>query len=142
MVNGECPLSIDAGHIVFERRRIVGFRVPTRTRVQTSHIIRPMHRFERWRSAIQAASDETAVGRVVRDYVKTIPESLIKALPDECQRAIKDPDIQASAVTILHCELAFIGDRDVAQILHEVAHTYAAASLRIARLSKGPQPGG
>ena len=100
-----------------------------------------MHRFERWRTAIQGATDEDAVGAVVRDYLKTIPESVIKALPYECRRAVKDPDIQSAAVAILHCELAFDGDPDVAKILHEVAHTYAAASLRIARLSKEPSPG-
>jgi hypothetical protein len=100
-----------------------------------------MHRFERWRAVIQGATDAEAVGRVVREYLETIPTSVIKALPPECQHAITDPDIQAAAVTILHCELAFHGDSDTRQILHEVAHTYAAASLRIARLSKEPSPG-
>ena len=97
-----------------------------------------MHRFERWRDAIQGASDEKAVIRAMRDYVQGIPPTVVSALPSECQRALADGDVQAAAITLLHCELTYQGEPAVAELLHEIAHTYAAASMRIARLAKEP----
>jgi hypothetical protein len=93
-----------------------------------------MHRFELWRQAIQSAADSQAVARVMRDYVEGIPPDVVAALPAECQRALSDPDVQAAAITILHAELSYRGDSATAQLLHEIAHTHAAASMRIARL--------
>ena len=95
-----------------------------------------MHRFELWRESIQAAADKHAVGRVMHDYVEIIPAAVIAALPPDCQRALHDTDIQAAAITLLHCELSYRGDSATAELLHEIAHTYAAASTRIARLSR------
>ena len=97
-----------------------------------------MHRFERWRDVIQGAADENAVLRVMRDYVQVIPATVLSALPAECQRALADSDIQGAAITLLHCELTYQGEPAVAELLHEIAHTYAAASMRIARLAKEP----
>ena len=99
-----------------------------------------MHRFQRRRDAIQAASSTAAVDEVMMEYGRTIPEAVAASLPPECQRALKDPDIQSAAVGLLHCELGFKGDPEMAALLHEVAHTYAAASLRITRLTKEPAP--
>lgn len=97
-----------------------------------------MHRFERWRDVIQRASDEKDVVRAMRDYVEAIPATVIEALPDDCQRALADGDIQSAAITLLHFELAYKGEPAVAELLHEIAHTYAAASMRIARLAREP----
>jgi hypothetical protein len=95
-----------------------------------------VHRFEQWRDAIQAAADEHAVGRVIREYVEVIPKAVSTALPPECKKALADWDVQSAAITLLHCELSYQGDSAVGELLHEIAHTYAAASMRIARLSK------
>ena len=95
-----------------------------------------MHRFERWRDAIHAAADEHAVGRVIREYADAIPHEDIALLPPECQKALADWDVQSAAITLLHCELAYRGDAATAKILHEIAHTYAAASTRNARLGR------
>lgn len=95
-----------------------------------------MHRFIRWRDAMQGAPNADVVADIIRDYVTTIPQEVLKLLPVECQRAIKSSNVQEAAVTILHCELAYRGDPFVAEALHEIAHTYAAASLRITRFSK------
>lgn len=85
---------------------------------------------------MQAAATPEVVTRVIREYVTTIPPEVLNLLPEECQRALKDSDVQSSAITILHCELAYHGDPFVAEALHEIAHTYAAASMRITRLTK------
>ena len=95
-----------------------------------------MHRFQRWRDLFQGASTVQGVERLIRDYVDSIPPTVLAALPDECRRALGDPNVQRAAVTILHCELAFKGEPATAEQLHEVAHTFAAASLRITRLTK------
>ena len=100
-----------------------------------------MHRFQRWRDAIQSARDPAAVSKVMREYVDSLPPTVISVLPPDSRRALGDPDIQRAAVSILHCELAFKGDAEVADLLHEVAHTFAAASLRLARLSGDPLRG-
>jgi len=97
-----------------------------------------MHRVERWREVIQGATDEQAVARLMREYVAAIPDALVAALPPECQRALVDNDIQGAAITILHCELSFMGEPALAQLLHEIAHAYASASMRIARVATEP----
>jgi hypothetical protein len=95
-----------------------------------------MHRFIRWRDAMQTASSPEDVVRIIGDYVTTIPPEVMSLLPEECQRALRDPDVQSAAITILHCELGYKGEPFVAEALHEIAHTFAAASLRITRFSK------
>jgi len=72
------------------------------------------------------------------DYVDTLTPAVISTLPRECQLALADHDIQGAAVTLIQCEMAFHGDPAIADLLHEVAHTYAAASTRIMRLSREP----
>ena len=56
--------------------------------------------------------------------------------PRNASALSKDPDVQSAAITILHCELGYKGEPFVAEALHEIAHTFAAASLRITRFSK------
>ena len=93
-----------------------------------------MHKFEQWRDAIQAAADRQAVATVMGQYVEAMAPAVMAMLPPECQRALSDRDVQSAAITLLHCELAYRGDPATAEVLHEIAHTYAAASTRIARL--------
>jgi hypothetical protein len=98
--------------------------------------MRAMHRFMRWREVIQGATDEKSLLRIMRDYVDSIDPTVISALPSECQRALADLDIQSAAVTLLHCEMSFKGLPEMTDLLHEIAHTYSAASLRLAQLSQ------
>ena len=95
-----------------------------------------MHGFERWRQFLQAAPDAGAVERVIRNYVKALPPDEVETLPAQSRRALNDPDILGAAVTLLHCELAYRGEPASAELLHEIAHTFAAASTRISRLSR------
>ena len=96
-----------------------------------------MDRFERWREVIQTAGDENAVEHAVKAYVASVPATVASLLPTECQRALHEPDIQRAAITLIHCELTYRGEASVAEVLHQVAQTYAAASRRIAQLAKG-----
>jgi len=100
-----------------------------------------MHRFERWREIIQDASNVDAVVAAMRGYVDTVGPAVIGTLPAECQQALSRDDIQQAAVTLLQCELRFRGEPAIAELLHEIAQTFAVASTRVARLTKrGPLP--
>jgi len=94
-----------------------------------------MHRFQKWRDALNVALDEKTLLLVIREYVGVIDPQLLARMPLECRRALDaSVDLQSAAVTLLHAELAYDGPEDVAQLLHEVAHTFAAASIRLSRL--------
>lgn len=96
-----------------------------------------MHRFQRWREVLEAAHSEAAVDKAMRDYAATLAP-VMAVIPDDCRKAIEGGDLQEAAVTLLHCELAYRGTPEVAQLLHEIAHTYAAASLRLTRIRAEP----
>ena len=96
-----------------------------------------MHHFDRWRDALNHARNETELIDVVRNYISALNASVVETLPPDCQAALRDPsDIQAAAVTILQGELAFRGDGEMGALLHEIAHTFAAASVRLTRLRR------
>jgi hypothetical protein len=99
-----------------------------------------MHRFRRWREALDAAHTQAAVEKVMLDYAATL-KPVLPVLPDECRKAVEVEDLQSAAVTLLHCELAYRGSSEVADLLHEIAHTYAAASLRLSRIKAEPLAG-
>lgn len=98
-----------------------------------------MHRFHRWREVLLATTDEESVRRVMRDYAGTLAP-VVPSLPEDCQRALKEDDIQSAAVTLLQSEVRFDGPDEVRKLLHEIAHTYAAAALRLTALNRGPVP--
>src|SRR5215468_915058 len=98
-----------------------------------------MYRFQRWRDALSIAPDAITVERLMRDYSASIAPELVGTLPNDCQRAlvsIRDggSDVQTVAVTLLHVELSVRGDGEASKLLHELAHTFASASVRISRL--------
>ena len=74
----------------------------------------------------------------MRDYVAAMDPLVRQVLPPECQAALADPDIQSAAMTILHAELRHAGSPEVGAFLHEVAHTCAAASIRLTKLRAEP----
>ena len=95
-----------------------------------------MHRFEKWRDVIGHASTPAAVEKVIRQYVDCILPSEAAKLPVACQDVLQSPDgdIAANAVTLLHEELRFSGPEDAASLLHEIAHTFVAASTRLTQM--------
>ena len=94
-----------------------------------------MHRFQKWREALQLAPDADTVEGVVRDYVEAI-WSVVGVLPEDCGRVLLQPDlnIQSAAVTLLQAELRASGDEEQRALLHEIAHTFAAAAVRMTLL--------
>jgi len=94
-----------------------------------------MHRFQKWREALQLAPDANTVQGIVRDYVEAI-RPIAGVLPEDCARVLLQADlnIQSAAVTLLQAELRAGGDEEQRELLHEIAHTFAAASVRITLL--------
>ena len=101
-----------------------------------------MHRFRNWREAIQASQDAEAVAALIGEYVASIRRSDLDALSDRCRRVLTDPeaDIPGAAVILLREELAFDGNHELGNVLHEIAHTFAAASVRLGQLLSHHHP--
>lgn len=93
-----------------------------------------MYRFHHWRVQIQDARDERAVYRVIQDYRLTIPSAMMELLPPECRDAIDGGDLASAALTLLQAEMKLKSTPEATALLHEVAHTYAAAAVRTAAL--------
>ncbi len=98
-----------------------------------------MHRFQKWREALQLAPDIHTVNGIVRDYVEAI-RPILGMLPEECRRIVlqAEPNIQSAAVTLLQAELRFDGVEEVRALLHEIAHTFASAAVRMTLLHPRP----
>ena len=95
-----------------------------------------MHRFEKWRDVIGQATTPTAVQKIIRQYVDCILPSEAAKLPQACQDVLQQPDVDISsnAVTLLQEELRFTGGEESAALLHEIAHTFVAASTRLTQM--------
>jgi hypothetical protein len=96
-----------------------------------------MHRFQKWRDALQLAPDEKTLIALMDDYVKGLPPGVVAALPEGCRRLLANGavlDVHSAAVTLLHAELAHGGVPESGESLHEIAHTFAAAAVRLSRL--------
>jgi hypothetical protein len=98
-----------------------------------------MHSFVKWRDALNLAPNVRAVEGIMQDYVGAI-EPLMDALPADCREVLRDPlDVQAAAVTLMRAELRSRETPEEHAILHEIAHTFASAAVRMAQLH--PMPG-
>jgi hypothetical protein len=93
-----------------------------------------MYRFSRWRARIQDAHSEDAIARIIQDYHMTLSPVMVASLPEACREALQNPDLGNAALTLLQGEMAFEGTPEVGALLHEIANTYAAASVRVASL--------
>jgi hypothetical protein len=99
-----------------------------------------MDRFPQWREAIQIAPDTQVVKGVMQDYVASI-SPVLPLLPKGCREALQgeDLDVQSIAVSLLREELRFDGPEDARSLLNDIAHTFAAAAVRITQLHPRPQ---
>ncbi len=94
-----------------------------------------MHRFSRWKIPLSQAQSVSEVITLIGDYLKAIPAADIESLPASCRDALTESEIPGSAVVLIREELRYAGgDPAVAEKLHEIAHTFVAASNRIASI--------
>jgi hypothetical protein len=96
-----------------------------------------MHRFAGWRKTLSAAATEQQLAARVNDWVNSIPPEQLARLPERVRNVLLNEaahDIEGAAVSLLQYELTFSGDAEMAAMLHEVAYTCAAASIRLGQL--------
>ena len=96
-----------------------------------------MHRFIKWREVLQQASSVKAVESIMRDYLAELGP-IVETFPAECKAALDYMDVQAAAVALLREELRFEGSDEARAFLHEAAHTFASAAVRITLLHARP----
>jgi hypothetical protein len=96
-----------------------------------------MHRFEQWRDALNTAPDVGTVAGIMESYRVAI-DHFLTILPPECRRALsRSPlEIQTAAITMLLAELSYRGSEEVEEVVHEVAHTFASAAVRVGALER------
>ena len=99
-----------------------------------------MHRFIKWRDALNHASTVADVRAVILEYLDSVGRDVLAKLPQSFLAHIDPEDIPGSAVALIREELRFAGDQDDSAVLHEVAHTFVAASNRIASIQARGQP--
>lgn len=97
-----------------------------------------MHRFFRWRERLNAARTEQDIRALVAEYLLSLDAEVVKALPAPCRDALTVGEVQECAVALLHAELGYTGPEEMRELLHECAHTFAAASVRLAKLRMEP----
>ena len=80
---------------------------------------------------MQQADSLEALAALVENYVQTIDQPRLVMLPVVCQNALKDApnDVRGTAHLLLQFELKSV-DREAGALLHEIAHTFIAASNR------------
>ena len=77
---------------------------------------------------------------LMRDYIATLTPEEIATLPASVWDALNVDDISGSAVVLIREELNLVGKSDAADLLHEIAHTFVAASTRLASIQARGQP--
>ncbi len=97
-----------------------------------------MHRFQKWRDALQIAPDVKAVSGVMQDYVATLSPEDLEHIPAPCSAAMRTSplDIPAIAVCLLQAELSWSGRPEAWAVLHDVAHTFALAATRLTMVQR------
>ena len=90
-----------------------------------------MHRFHHWRVQIEDSRDERDLARIIQDYRLTLTPAMVESLPPECRDAIDGNDISHTALKCLQAEMRCRDTSELTDLLHEVAHTYAAAAVKL-----------
>ena len=99
-----------------------------------------MHRFKKWRDALQIAPDAKAVAGVMQEYVTTLVPEELEHIPPACSAAMRvSPlDIPGIAVCLLQAELSWKGSAEAWAVLHDVAHIFALAATRLTLVQREP----
>lgn len=92
-------------------------------------------------AARDPAGNVPQVRRILQEYLDSILPSDLSRLPQDCQLAATVGDIPGAAVYLLRAELAFRREEESANLLHELAHTFVAASQRIGVIEAGQATG-
>ena len=100
-----------------------------------------MHRFSVWRDSIRLARDERTIEATLAEYVACLRPHDIAALSPRCRRVLGDPTLEVAQIAeeLLREELHHRGNEQIRSMLHEIAHTFAAAAVRLSQV-RGEEP--
>jgi hypothetical protein len=97
-----------------------------------------MYRYQTWREALQLAGNVDAIRGLVDEFMVAI-RPVAGVLPESCRLVLQPGvDVQEAAVTLLQGEMGFAGSEEERSLLHEIAHTLAAAAVRMTMLHPRP----
>lgn len=95
-----------------------------------------MLRSQSWIRRIRSATTTAAVLELVASFLGSIPPSEIERLPREVRAELAlEQDVHTIALDVLREDLRLIQD-PAAEVLHEVALTFAEASGRVAEIER------
>lgn len=97
-----------------------------------------MHSAVNWIRRIRSATTTAAVLEIVGTFLGSIPPTELERLPREVRAELgrEQRDIHAMAFDILREDLRHPSTDADAEVLHEVALTFAEASGRVAEIEK------
>jgi len=95
-----------------------------------------MHHSDNWSRRIGAATTTAAVLELVGSFLGSIAPTELERLPREARVELGrvQRDIHVIAVELMREDLRFAGADNSAEVLHEVAQAFAAASGRLAEI--------
>jgi hypothetical protein len=120
-----------------QAHRLGRFRIrPLALRIAAAKIRGAMPRFRTVREIILTARDAQGVERALEDALARLAPEEIAALPRDCREAVLDrrADLHAAAVTLLQCDLKYRGDRDIGELVRQLAELFASASVRLSQI--------
>jgi hypothetical protein len=99
------------------------------------------YRFQRWKSHIEGAQSEAELVTVLTEYCATFLPSDLAQLPEDCPPCMLEApeDIPARALDFTRCELKAQHGTRAADLLHEIALSFKAASEKLGRLRQNPR---
>jgi hypothetical protein len=95
-------------------------------------------RHARWQILIQVAPTEDAVIALVRRYLGTLSEAEYLRLPLDFRPMLPSTrdEVAGWAVQMVRGEMKFTGERETAELLHQMAVVFSEASTRFAQLAQ------
>jgi hypothetical protein len=95
-----------------------------------------MHPHDNWSRRIRSASTTAAVLEIVGSFLGSIPPTELEQLPRELRAELgrEQRDIHTLALEMLREDLRHPSTDTSAEVLHEVALTFAEASGRVAKI--------
>jgi hypothetical protein len=97
-----------------------------------------MHFSDSWSRRIRSATTTAAVLEIVGSFLGTIPPTELERLPREVRGELgrEQRDIHSLALEMLREDLRHPTTDTSAEVLHEVAITFAEASGRVAQIER------
>ncbi len=95
-----------------------------------------MTRYDLWKEALANATSRSEVEAIVAHCTESLAAGDKLGWSKAARNMLFEPDIRIAAVTLVQESEVFLGEPEVATVLHEVAQIFVAAAKRVAELDK------